>query len=204
MGNYINETVLQANTTIRSADLRTLFAALDTQLKAVTDQLMQVGAPIGTVFAFAGTSPPTGFLLCHGQAISRVQYATLFSVIGTTFGAGDGSSSFQVPDLRGRVIAGLDNMGSTSADRLTDAWADQRGGTGGVDKHALSVPELPAHSHGYTLFQAGQVDGSFLNATVTGRQASDVIQTGATGGGQAHNNVQPTMVLQYIIRAAAL
>jgi microcystin-dependent protein len=84
----------------------------------------------------SGSEPP-GWLLCFGQAISRTTYSALFAVIGTSFGAGDGSTTFQVPDLRGRVIAGVDDIGSTTANRLVKGpLASVRhtvGGSGGSD-----------------------------------------------------------------------
>src|SRR5690606_12877743 len=85
------------------------------------------GVPIGTVADFAGTSAPAGWLLCYGQAVSRTTYAALFAVLGTTYGAGNGSSTFNLPDCRGRVVAGKDNMGGASANRLTG----QSGGLNG-------------------------------------------------------------------------
>lgn len=72
----------------------------------------------GVIFDFAGSTAPDGFIMCYGQAISRTTYAALFAVIGVTFGPGDGSTTFNVPDLRGRVIAGKDDMGGTAASRL--------------------------------------------------------------------------------------
>ena len=66
--------------------------------------------PTGSVIPFGGSSAPSGFLLCYGQAVSRTTYATLFGVISTTYGTGDGSSTFNLPDLRGRVVAGQDVM----------------------------------------------------------------------------------------------
>jgi microcystin-dependent protein len=68
-------------------------------------------APAGVLLPFAGSTAPTGWLLCAGQAISRATYAGLFAVIGTAYGAGDGTTTFNVPDLRGRIPAGKDNMG---------------------------------------------------------------------------------------------
>jgi len=77
--------------------------------------------PTGTVVAFAGSSAPSGWLLCDGGStgVLRTTYSALFAVIGTTYGAGDGSTTFNVPDLRGRVAAGRDNMGGTVANRIT-------------------------------------------------------------------------------------
>jgi len=116
------------------------------------DQVNPVGiaqavssSPTGALTAFAGSSAPTGWLLCYGQAVSRATYAALFSVVGTTYGSGDGSTTFNIPDMRGRVPVALDNMGGTDADRLT--VANTLGDTGGKEKHLLLVAEMPSHSH---------------------------------------------------------
>ena len=75
--------------------------------------------PAGVVLPYAGSSAPAGWLLCHGQNVSRTVYAALFAAIGTTYGIGDGTTTFGLPDVRGRVIAGEDDMGGTNAQRLT-------------------------------------------------------------------------------------
>ena len=77
--------------------------------------------PTGTVVPFAGPSAPTGWLFCFGQTVSRTTYAALFAALGTTYGAGDGSTTFVLPDLRGRLPSGKDDMGGTAASRLTTA-----------------------------------------------------------------------------------
>lgn len=79
----------------------------------------QGGIPSGAIMDYAGSTEPTGWLFCAGQAVSRSTYATLFAAIGTNYGAGDGSTTFNVPDYRGRVAAGRDDMGGTNAQRLT-------------------------------------------------------------------------------------
>ena len=76
------------------------------------------GVPVGTILAHAANTPPSGFLECNGTNISRSTYATLFSTISTTFGVGDGSSTFALPDLRGQFIRGWANTGSTDASRV--------------------------------------------------------------------------------------
>lgn len=96
------------------------------------------GVPIGTIIPWTGDSIPSGWLECKGQEVSRVEYARLFEVIGTTFGAGDGSTTFNLPNLKGRVIVGLDS---------SDADFDTIGKSGGEKTHTLTVDELPAHSH---------------------------------------------------------
>lgn len=90
--------------------------------------------PAGIVIPFGGATAPEGWLLCDGSAVSRTTYATLFEVIGTTYGAGDGSTTFNVPDLSGRVVIGVSGTHAL-------------GSTGGSETVTLSVSELPAHSH---------------------------------------------------------
>lgn len=104
--------------------------------------------PAGTVVDFAGAVAPTGWLLCYGQAVSRTTYARLFAVTSTAYGAGDGSTTFNIPDLRGRVVAGMDNMGGVAAGRLTGFTSI--GAVLGSQFVTLSTAELPSHSHTVT------------------------------------------------------
>lgn len=176
---------------------------------------------VGTIVPYAGTSAPTGFLLCYGQAISRSTYAALFAVIGTTYGAGDGSTTFNVPDLRGRVVAGQDDMGGSSANRLTGQSGgvdgDGLGNAGGLETHTLVTAEMPAHSHRLWSTSGGGSGSSVAGFGSTSvSTACGLIPIGGTdayystfnvghavmedtGGGGAHNNVQPTLILNYII-----
>ena len=124
--------------------------------------------PVGAVTAFAGSVAPTSWLLCYGQNVSRTVYAPLFAVIGTTYGAGDGTTTFTVPDMRGRAVAGLDNMGGTDAGRLS--VANTLGTTAGAETVTLTSAQsgVPAHYHANTV----------TNNTVT------------TGAGTAHTHAQ--------------
>lgn len=160
-----------------------------------------VSAPAGTIEAFAGSTAPTGWLLCAGQAISRVTYANLFTIIGTTYGTGDGSTTFNIPDLRGRTVAGLDNIGGTDAGRLD--WANTLGTVGGAQTHALSTSEMPSHSHTTESAFGGATSGSRLNnanAAGSGTSSFSYFSTSSTGSGAAHNNMQPTILLNYMIK----
>jgi len=159
----------------------------------------------GTVLPFAGSTAPEGWLLCFGQAVSRTTYANLFAVIGTTFGTGDGSTTFNLPDIRGRVAAGKDDMGGTAASRLTNSGTGNPGlngaslgAAGGVDRHQLTEAQMPAHVHNTNVSQ-GVASGSI--AAFTGGQFNTAgFNTSSTGGGQAHPNVQPTIILNQIIK----
>jgi microcystin-dependent protein len=104
---------------------------------------------IGEVRVFAGpsTQTPAGWALCYGQAVSRSTYAAAFAVIGTTYGAGDGSTTFNLPDLRGRAIFGLDNMGGVAASRVTSGVSGIQGATLGG---AGGDQRIPEHIHNIT------------------------------------------------------
>ena len=155
--------------------------------------------PSGSMLVYGGASAPTGWLLCHGQSISRSTYAALFTALSTTYGSVDGNT-FNIPDLRGRVIAGQDDMGGSSANRLTTPInGDTLGAAGGVESHALSIAELAAHTHTITPMKqdaprAGGGSGNVYDA------ASGTITSSSTGSGSAHTNVQPTIILNYIIK----
>lgn len=97
--------------------------------------------PVGAVFDFAGSSAPTGYLLCYGQAISRSTYSALFTAIGTTHGGGDGSTTFNLPDYRGRLRFGKDDMGGSSAGRLTGG--STLGATVGAQTVTIAQANLP-------------------------------------------------------------
>ena len=165
--------------------------------------------PSGAVMPYAGASEPSGWLLCFGQAVSRTTYAALFAVVGTTYGVGDGSTTFNLPDLRGRVVAGQDNMGGTSANRLTNQSGgvdgDVLGAAGGAETHTLTTAQLAAHSHEVytnTISSTGSLDVIFatgLGVDASG-SASGSATTSSIGSGSAHNNVQPTFILNYIIK----
>lgn len=172
-----------------------------TTKKLTLSDLKAIFSPVGTVIDYAGLTEPTGWLFCYGQAISRTTYADLFAVLSTTYGVGDGSTTFNLPDLRGRVVAGQDDMGGTSANRLTGASGgvngDTLGGSGGSETHTLTSTEMPNHLH--TFGPTGS-SGSFGMVDSVSASSSGLRNTGSAGSGGAHNNVQPTFILNKVIK----
>ncbi len=143
----------------------------------------------GVIKMYGGATAPTGWMLCNGSAISRTTYAALFAVIGILYGAGDGSTTFNIPDLRGRVAVG----------KSTDTEFDTLGETGGEKTHTLITAEMPAHTHKKSVADTTmdlQNGSSYNNVYKTGLTAS----TESTGGGEAHNNLQPYQVVNFIIK----
>lgn len=176
------------------------------------------GLPIGAVIDFAGDTAPTGYFLCYGQAVSRATYSELFTAIGTAFGTGDGSTTFNLPDFRGRTAFGKDNMGGSAASRVTSGsgiTGTTLGAAGGAQTVTLTTSEMPAHSHTVTdpghshSYLRNTGDSGFVgvdpvptlsSAGVTG-SATTGITIASAGGGAAHNNMPPAIILNKIIRA---
>lgn len=159
----------------------------------------------GMVMPFSGTTVPEGWLKCDGSLVSRTTYAKLFAVIGTTYGPGDGSTTFRLPDYKGRVLVGQDT-GQTEFDIL--------GETGGEKAHTLTIAELPVHDHTvrfeadpavtsnnvFISNAAAHTDRISKNGPYGGAGgAAGAGLSGNAGGGAAHNNLQPYAVAQYII-----
>ena len=151
--------------------------------------------PVGALVQFAGAASPAGWALCNGAAVSRTSaaYRALFTAIGTAYGAGDGATTFNLPDMRGRVPVGAGGAA------LVGAGLDSLGEKAGAATHTLSVQEMPSHDHDFirsstgTRMQhgIGTVFGSNVNSF-------DLIEN--TGGGRPHNNIQPSIVVNYIIK----
>ena len=159
--------------------------------------------PIGAVIPFAGieSTVPSGWLLCDGRTLLKAgTYAPLFAVIGENYG-GATTTHFYIPDLRGRVPAGVDGMGiQGSANRLTSlsGVGSNLGQSGGFERHQLTISEMPAHTHS-TGF-ASISDSTSGSDTIFRHTGATGVNTGSTGGDGFHNNCQPTLVLNYIIK----
>ena len=236
----------------------TAFVSSGSTVIDTNNNLLNILNLIAIVIPYAGASAPTGWILCYGQGISRTIYAALFAVISTKYGTGDGSTTFNVPDMRGRLAAGLDNMGGVAASRITQFSATTLGATGGADAINLSAAQsgLPAHNHvitdpshshsaitiahshsvndpghnhnynadinsgslnvpfcgsagqsaykTYTTQNAGtgiSINSSTPGVTVNGATTGvSVNSTTAVGAASSHLNVQPTIMLNYIIK----
>ena len=136
--------------------------------------------PIGTILDFAAATPPTGYLVCDGSAVSRTDYAALFAVIGTTWGAGDGSTTFNLPDFRGRTAIGA-GTGTAS-----DATAHALGDMDGSETHKLTEDETPVHAHTHSMTQPAFTLPNHVhetaNSMVVYNNASSVSTRMATSG----------------------
>jgi len=183
--------------------------------------------PVGIIMPFAGTNAPQGYLLCDGSNVSRTTYPALFTEIGTNYGLGDGTSTFTLPDLRGRIPVGLDPEQSNF---------EKLGKTGGEAEHILSADELPSHNHHVDPPYANTAangthqhsyndryntseksddaddrwvgsDGTTNVSRWTGSAGSHThgidipgFSSNNTGGDHAHNNLQPYIVINYVIK----
>jgi len=172
-------------------------AALDANgnLKDSGGSIVSVAPPVGSITMYGGSSAPNGWLYCNGQAVSRTIQSDLFAAIGITFGNGDGSTIFNLPDLRDRFPLGDNSNGGADAGRVSNFSTDV-GDNGGSDEHQLTEDEMPTHTHNSggqrRSFSGG---GSTADDRVPGSE-----DTGAAGGDQAHNNMPPFLAVSFIIK----
>ena len=149
--------------------------------------------PIGSITAYGKETAPANWLICDGSAVSRTTYADLFAVIGTKYGEGDGSTTFNLPNLKGRVPVGLDG---------SDTDFKPIGKTGGEKTHTLSVYELPKKIPVNYGNISGGTDVVISSSVVgTGGVKSGQANMNISATGQAHNILQPYEVSNFIIKA---
>lgn len=198
------------------AIVRNLWSLMKSNLEDHSQRINDLnagGSPTGMIAAFGNSTPPTGWLLCDGSAVSQTTYADLYSIIGTTFNTGgEGAGNFRLPDLKGRLPIG---NGQDSGLSLTDRTI---GTKLGEETHVLTTSELPAHTH--TITDPGHFHGSIKRKNAAGgaqataqdnvvvnsanfrylQYASTGITIDNAGSGSGHNNVQPFLVAAYIIK----
>jgi len=139
----------------------------------IAEELLDLLDPPGTAKVHFGTAAPTGYAFLFGQAISRTTYPKLFSAYGTTHGVGDGSTTFNLPDVRGRAVFGDDNMGGTAANRITS-------GVSGINGTVVGATGGSEALHGHAHTQ----QGTFTSGTESANHTH-------TDSGHAHNVVTP-------------
>ena len=169
------------------------------------------GIPTATIVPWSSASVPSGFLECNGAAVSRTTYADLFAIVGTTYGAGDGSSTFNVPDLQDNVAVGKSNNKSLASTGGANTVASSGNVGGSTGNASLSTSQLASHSHnvpGFTQFSGGNLIQANSNSVSTRNN-----NTGGagSGGGHSHNMsanfsgnatsvLQPYLTIIYVIK----
>lgn len=163
--------------------------------RAINAQVSGDTLPIGTVLPYTNETAPENWLVCDGSELDRTEYNHLFAIIGTTFGEGDGSTTFNLPNLKGRTIVGLD---------AEDTDFNAIGKTLGEKTHTLTVAEMPEHTH---KFRASTKLGNDEGTITYGEKISGSIISGnygnaiqKEGSSQSHNNIQPSFIGVYIIK----
>ena len=167
------------------------------------------GIPTGTIVPWSTGSVPTGFLECNGAAVSRSTYSALFAIVGTTYGAGDGASTFNLPDLQDNVAMGKSGTKALASTGGANTVAAS-GTVGGSTANAtLSTAQLASHSHTYTARQGGGnspfnagsgLSDSSANTGNTGSGSGHSHNMSATFTGSATSVVQPYLTIIYIIK----
>lgn len=163
--------------------------------------------PTGCLSMWATATAPTGWLIADGSAVSRTTYAALYAVIGTTYGSGNGSTTFNLPNFQGRVPVGVGTAVANGATAHTLAQKD------GEETHTLTTAEMPSHSHQFRAAGLGALNttpanwddivGASTNSAGVGPATAEDSAANAIqprGGGGAHNNMQPYLSINYIIK----
>jgi microcystin-dependent protein len=167
------------------------------------------GVNTGIVVPWGTASVPSGFLACDGSAVSRTTYSALFAVVGTTYGVGDGTTTFNVPNLAGRTVISKSNNQSLASTGGANCITPTGNISGATANTTLTVNQIPSHTHTWAV--GGGCTGNSVAASASCRNASPA--TGSAGGGQAHSHnlsanfvgsagssLPPYLILQYIIK----
>jgi prepilin-type N-terminal cleavage/methylation domain-containing protein len=158
--------------------------------------------PTGMIMPWASSNLPAGFLWCNGQSVSIATYPGLFAVIGTNFG-GDGLNTFGLPDIMGRTIVGVDGMGGAIPANRIILWGNSPaivGGIFGESSHILTMAELPASSFNVQAFMANGSHQYGIQGSNNGGDFQTANSGMNLGSGIAHNVVQPSLAMGFIIK----
>lgn len=160
--------------------------------------------PIGTIHQFAGANSPDGWLFCKGHDLLKEDYPELYEVLGTTYGTPSDEDYFRLPDFCGRVPVGHNATGGSGLSERTLGEAD------GEEEHTLTVDEMPSHTHTHNSTNSLGLITQNGTGTVTGTDSSSgepnvgasvtALTISSQGGGDSHNNMQPYLVVHYIIK----
>ena len=165
--------------------------------------------PPGTIQAFGGGSVPAGWLLCDGATVSRATFSALFEAVGTAHGAGDGSTTFHLPDMRGRFLRGADNMGTGAAGRDPNAGTRTAGNAGGATGNTVgSVQDSAFGQHNHAFFNNGSASmaavssggGDPLYKTININQNTATNSTGIANAGGSTESRPQNLAVEYIIK----
>ena len=154
--------------------------------------------PTGAIIPYAVTAAPSGYLLCNGAAVSRSTYAALFAIVSSLYGDGDTSSTFNVPDLRGKFMGGWD-AGTSVLTSVTTGMVEGNviGNSGGAQAVTLAVAQIPSHTHTVAYGTGGSGSDVKIDGTP---DPTGTINTGSTGGGGAHSNIPPALIVNFVIK----
>jgi microcystin-dependent protein len=176
---YLNNSALTGGEITASCPVMVMYDG--TRFHILASAVTATTMPTGALLDYAGTSAPTGWLGCDGSAVSRTTYANLFTAIGTTWGVGDGATTFNLPDFRRRVAVGSGGSG-------TATLANSVGSTGGAETHTLTSGELASHTHtgpSHTHSFSGTTSGQSADHTHNGYDTNNAYN--ASGGGDGIN-----------------